>query len=58
MCSLNKLSLQNITTLPVESPNVKLTPRPFCFLTSSATEGVMAKQSLMALCTSRDAQDV
>ena len=44
-CSLKYFSYK---ILPVESPNEKLTPRPFCFLTSSATEVVMVLQSLMA----------
>jgi hypothetical protein len=42
------LKYSSYKILPVESPNEKLTPRPFCFLTSSATEVVMSLQSLMA----------
>jgi len=55
-CSLKIFSCK---ILPVESPNVKLTPRPFCFLTSSATEVVTTLQSQRhSLCTSRAAHDV
>jgi hypothetical protein len=55
-CSLKYFAYK---ILPVESPNEKLTPLPFCFLTSSATK-VMLLQSLIAHthCISRDAQGV